>query len=207
MRCPDKTETTRAYDAFPEYFERKFSRTLAVPSVQAMLREFVALLPEQRVLDIGSGPGLHARELQSRGCDVTCGDISEKMLELCRARGLRAEYTDIETFSVTKPYDGIWAFAVLLHVPKERVPQAIERLRNAVRMGGIVALAVQEGSGEGFEEREELPGTRRWFTRFSDNEIRDLFRSNFELVFHVQHDIAGSRRRCTFLHYLFRRTS
>ena len=62
------------------------------------LKVFLSHLPGRKVLDIGGGTGLWALKLAKSGYEVTCADISQKMLEVGRRKAavinsLQAEHS------------------------------------------------------------------------------------------------------------------
>ncbi len=78
------------------------------------------------VLDIGSGPGQDAVELQARGFRVVCADLSRGMLQVGRARfpAPRVQ-ADMRTLPFTRCAAGLWVSASLLHLKREQVPSAL----------------------------------------------------------------------------------
>lgn len=48
------------------------------------------------MLDLGSGPGNHAKYFAVQGFDVTCLDISEPLLARCREKRLKTMRRDLE---------------------------------------------------------------------------------------------------------------
>jgi SAM-dependent methyltransferase len=73
----------------------------------------------QRVLDVGCGPGsLTQRFVDEVGAEVCAVDISERMVELTRARGLDARVADAEDLPYENAsFDCVFAGWVLYHVP------------------------------------------------------------------------------------------
>jgi SAM-dependent methyltransferase len=63
----------------------RYSFTRGTANEVAFLVEELALGPGSRVLDVGCGPGRHARALAERGIEVVGIDISERFVELARA--------------------------------------------------------------------------------------------------------------------------
>src|SRR5262249_39545251 len=47
-------------------------------------------------------------------------------------------------------FEGVWACASLLHLPKTMLSAVLFRLRTALVSGGVMFASVQEGEGEGF---------------------------------------------------------
>jgi hypothetical protein len=61
------------------------------------------------------------------------------------------------------PYDGIWAWACLIHVAREDFGTVLGRLAEATRTGGRLHASVREGDGEDVStrQRRSAPGLRR----------------------------------------------
>ena len=45
-------------------------------------------------------------------------------------------------------FDGVWAYASLLHVPRKEIDDVLERIILALRPEGICYLSSKEGDGE-----------------------------------------------------------
>ncbi len=196
-----KTETKRTYNRYPDLFDEKFDRHFNLfvrPEAEAFLR----FTPGNIILDLGSGPGNHAVYFKDQGYDVTCVDNSRAMVSCCRKKGLTALYMDIESLDFPdQTFDGIWAYASLLHIPKERGKLVIPKLARLLRPNGTIGLALKEGEGEGFETHASYPQTQRWFTYYSDSEVRELFDPYFSLEDSGKTQVKNSY---VFLKYIFR---
>jgi len=107
-----------------------------------------------RVLEIGSGGGRDALELERRGISVRCTDVSKAFVELLHESGLEADLLDPLTHDLTDPrrpgmlYDGVWACASLIHVARQDFGTVVGRLAEATRTGGRLHASVREGGGE-----------------------------------------------------------
>lgn len=190
-----REETRKTYDQFPKAFDKKFEESFwRFGKQHADL--FLQHLSGKKVADLGSGPGQYARYFTEKGLEVLCVDISEEMVKLCKEKGLEAVQMDLEYLKLPeRSFDGVWMYASLLHIPKAHVPHALEGVWKILKPGGVLGLAVKEGGGEGFEEREDYPGAKRWFTYFTDEEVRELFEKDFTLLEFFRDNV--------FLHYMF----
>lgn len=195
-----RDETRKAYDRYAQKFADKFKEYAKNYPLPADF--FLEHLEGKKILDLGAGAGDHALYFKEKGYDVLCGDISERMVEMCRKKGLRAEVMDIENMEVEgKSYNGVWAYTSLLHIPRDKVPEVIKEIAGILRPNGIFALAVKQGEGEGFESSEKYPGERRWFTYFTDEEIRGMTDSLFEILKFSSTEVADGD---VFLNYIFK---
>lgn len=69
-----------------------------VPWKAAERENFLALLQtegKRKLLEIGSGTGIHGRFFQDNGLDIICTDLSQNMIASCREKGLEAYEMDI----------------------------------------------------------------------------------------------------------------
>jgi ubiquinone/menaquinone biosynthesis C-methylase UbiE len=123
--------------------------------------------PDDRVLEIGCGPGLAIRELSRIAhAGYVCGiDHSEVMLRQARRRnadGLRRGIVDLRLASVDElpafdaPFDKILAVNAMLFVaqPDARLAQ----LRRMLRPGGLIAVVHQPRGPGATDERSAAAG-------------------------------------------------
>jgi len=136
----------------------------------------------KRVLDIGCGPGeLTERFVRELGADVRAIDISARMVELARARGIDAQVADAERLPFDdREFDGIFAGWVLYHVPA--LDQALAECARVLRPGGrLVASTYYE---ENLSELWDLVGETEPRTplSFSRSTGAELLRRHFARV-------------------------
>ena len=86
----------------------RYSFTRGTRQEVGALIEMVGLEADQRILDVGCGPGRHSHELARRGFRVHGIDISPRFIELARAgapAGASFEVADARTWRTDEPYD------------------------------------------------------------------------------------------------------
>jgi len=141
-----------------------------------------------KILDIGSGSGRHARELTSLGFDYTGIDISEGLLEEARKRNPDAKFLKMSMYDLDflpDTFDGFWAIASLLHIPKARIDEVLQGIRRVVKTDGIGIIKVKSGEGEELKREESAAGHiyDRFFSYYTPEEIEKVLRRNgFDLV-------------------------
>ncbi len=158
--------TVASYDASAAAYAA--GRTDPTPDQQALYDGFAGLLENgARVLEVGSGAGRDAEELERRGLSVRRTDITPGFVALLRAAGHTAAVVDPLVDDLADPerdapYDGVWASASLLHVRREDLPRVLTHLAAVTRAGGVLQLAVKEGDGARFSTHGHVAGPRHF---------------------------------------------
>ncbi|TDQ50257.1 class I SAM-dependent DNA methyltransferase [Actinorugispora endophytica] len=141
-----ETSQATAYDDIGDRYDDAFPHKEGqVECVDLLLGK---LPPGARVLDVGCGTGLPtSRQLADAGCEVTGIDISPGMLDIARrnvpkARFLRFDMIDLA--AERDRYDAVVAFFSLLHLPRARIPDALESIHRVLVPGGRFCLAMVE---------------------------------------------------------------
>jgi SAM-dependent methyltransferase len=158
-----------------EFYEREaqsYYKTTVGLDVSGLLEKFTLALPSGgRILDAGSGSGRDTKYLLDHGYEVDAFDASPKLAALSSSlTGRRTRVEDFEHWSApASAYDGIWAFASLLHVAREDLPRVVDQLANSLRPGGVIFASFKKGSQDIVDERG------RRFTNFTVDAARALF--------------------------------
>jgi SAM-dependent methyltransferase len=133
MNDPRTTMVGAGYDARVEAWEAWRERVSDDPR-HAWAADLASRLPAgARVLELGCGTGTReTQELASR-FELTGVDLSERELELARARvpGARFVHADLTTVDFdAQSFDAVVSFYVFNHVPRERLAPLLTRCAN-----------------------------------------------------------------------------
>lgn len=122
-----------------------------ITSRHARLTKFLALLPPcAAVLELGCGAGGDSAEMIARGYDVTPTDGSPELAEIASRRLGRPVGTLLfHDLDSVEAYDGVWANACLLHVPRDRLASVLSLIRRALKPGGAFYASYKAGDGDG----------------------------------------------------------
>lgn len=128
---------------------------------------FLSFLPAGgRILDFGCGAGRDTRYFLSKGYVV---DATDGSAELCRIAGrntgINVRQMLFSQLDEDCVYDGIWACASVLHLPKSELKDVFVKMIRAVKPGGYIYASFKYGEFEG-----ERNG--RYFTDFTDETFR-----------------------------------
>jgi 2-polyprenyl-3-methyl-5-hydroxy-6-metoxy-1,4-benzoquinol methylase len=200
---PDyKSTTLAAYNIHPAYFADRFEqfKSYHLPALTRFLRQ---LQPNSYVLDLGAGGGTYASLIQEEGHEVLCLDNSEKMLDVCRSKGLDTIVMDMEEMDLGERYfDAIWAMASLIHVPKPHVSNILNRINSHMKDDGIFYVCVHEGNEEAFKKEKDMLQCIRYLTKFENEQIDHYLAP----LFNVQHAwTSQGANGVTFLNRLCRK--
>ncbi len=115
------------------------------------LRSFLALLPPGgSILELGCGAGNHSAVMLAEGFAVRATDGSPEMTEIASLRlGHPVEAMLFDELDEREAYDGIWASACLLHVPREELSGILGRIHRALKPSGVFYASYKIGEGDG----------------------------------------------------------
>ena len=109
---------------------------------------FVSCLPEYgSVLDVGCGSGTKAKHFIRKDFVVTGIDISENLLAIAARESPEGTFKTLsmtELDSLPDQYDGVFAQASLLHIPKSETADVVCQMAGRTKPGGYVYLAVKQ---------------------------------------------------------------
>ncbi|MGK5543377.1 class I SAM-dependent methyltransferase [Streptomyces sp. URMC 127] len=110
--------------------------------IQELLRPWLPP-PPAAILDVGGGPGAHARWLMDDGYTVHLVDPVPKHIDQARARGIEASFGDARHLDTPDhTYDAVLLLGPLYHLTEraERI-RALNEAARAARPGALVAVA------------------------------------------------------------------
>jgi SAM-dependent methyltransferase len=120
-------------------------------SRQARLMAFLAqLTPGASILELGCGAGGDTAEMLARGFDVHPTDGSPEMAAIASKHlGRTVETLLFHELDEVEAYDGVWANACLLHMPRAGLVDVLARIRRALKPTGCFFASYKEGDGDG----------------------------------------------------------
>lgn len=146
--------------------------------------DFLALLPKNaEILDVGCGGGYKTEYMKEKGFNVEGIDFSEGMIEDAKQKfpDVNFEVFDVYDFDkYPKKFDGIFSQAVLLHIPKERIIEVLEKMKSRLNENGLLYIAVKSTKDNGIEEEVKKENDygyeyERFFSYFSQEELKNYF--------------------------------
>ena len=155
-------------------------------SILAKLKE---LLPHGSVLEIGCGSGQDSEMLMQAGYDYLGTDAAQGMVDLASTRHPGTTFQHLNLYNLgrlKKQFDIFWCNAVLLHIPKRRIDEALHAISASVRVGGIGFLSMKDGDKEIFEERTKSGRQEnRVFVHWPREDFEKVLeRNGFEVVYY-----------------------
>lgn len=164
-----------SYDAVADEYARRFADEMDRKPFDRKMLDWLAEKVSGRgvICDLGCGPGQIARYLHRRGVPVCGIDLSPAMV--AEARRLNPdvpfEIGDMLDLSgvADEAFGGIAAFYSIIHVARDRLPQALHELRRVLRPGGALLLVFHLG--------EETVHLDEWWGRAVDVDFHFLTRS------------------------------
>ncbi len=167
MELIEPVRQTLAKSMTLDYYERNAER-FAAGTIDARFEDiqkrFVSLLPDGAyILDFGCGSGRDAKAFLDMGYRVDATDGSEKLCELASGNvGIAVRKMLFSELDESEKYDGIWACASILHLPKEELKSVFRKMIRAVKTGGYIYTSFKYGEFEGCRNG-------RYFTDFTED--------------------------------------
>jgi SAM-dependent methyltransferase len=179
-------EELRSQEAYDRLAGRNANRYPYLESERNEVKlHFKKHLSGGSVIDLGCGSGRDARALLDAGYQYLGVDINEKMLASARARVPGAVFHTASLYALPfkpKSFDGFWAATALTHIPRSRLPRAVEQILKIVKRKGVGFVAVMEGTGERMIPGP-LPDIERLFSCYGFDEFwKILEKSGFTVL-------------------------
>jgi len=113
------------------------------------LKGFLVLLPPGgSILELGCGAGNHSEEMLAAGFSVRATDGSPEMAEIASRRlGKPVDAMQFDQLDEHEAYDGVWASACLLHVPRDELSGILRRIHRALKREGLFYASFKIGEG------------------------------------------------------------
>lgn len=155
-----------------EYYDHnavKYSNDTFCADVSGLHTEFLKYLkPGSYILDFGCGSGRDAKAFSEAGYHIDAIDGSE---ELCRIAskntGISVKCMRFQDLNAREKYDGIWACASLLHLPKQELADVLKKMKIALKAGGHLYVSFKYGDFQG-----EQNG--RYFLNLTEDSLKHI---------------------------------
>lgn len=159
----------------------------AIKIYKEEMKIFKKFLPTGKILEIGSGSGRDAKELIDLGYSYVGTDISKSLLSIAKKANPGAKFLLQSVYDLDFPdnmkFDGFWASAVLLHIPKTKIDVVLQKIHKFIKSGGIGFISFKEGQGERLENNTSDYKGSRFFAYYLREEFEGvLLRNNFEII-------------------------
>jgi 2-polyprenyl-3-methyl-5-hydroxy-6-metoxy-1,4-benzoquinol methylase len=138
-------------------------------NMEELYTAFLELIPMGgKILDAGCGSGRDSLNFTKKRYSVTAFDNSEKLVRFAtELLGQPVLLMSFDDLVFQNEFDGIWACASLLHVPKIEMRGALSRLASALKTNGILYVSYKYG------ETEEVRGGRH-FSNYTESSLGRL---------------------------------
>ena len=145
----------RLFDAYAPRFEQHLTEELnyRTPQQMAAALQACGVAPSRQVVDLGCGTGLCAPLLRPLAEHLVGVDLSPRMLDMARERGL---YDELQCADVTEHLQGLAPGATGLVVAADvlvyigELQPLLAAAARALQVGGHLAVSVETHDGAGF---------------------------------------------------------
>lgn len=162
-----------------EYYQSNakkfFDETVSV-DLTDLYHPFLELMPETGlILDAGCGSGRDTRFFLRQGFNVVAFDNSAEMVTLASDfTGQDCLLLSFDDIQFENKFDGVWACASMLHVPKNNMINVLNKLCTALKPDGILYTSFKYGHGEIFKNG-------RLFSNFDEESFNAMLSDQKEL--------------------------
>ena len=117
-------------------------------NIEALLRH-IRGTPPFRILDLGCGPGRDLRTFTALGHLAIGLDGAEPFVAMARESGCEVWHQDLLQLQLpAQQFDGVFANAVLFHVPSQKLPDVLKQLRRTLKPGGVLFCSNPRGENQ-----------------------------------------------------------
>lgn len=174
-----------------------------VADMEGSRSRFTACLPSGAlILDFGCGSGRDTKAFLDAGYQVDATDGSEELCASASAyTGIPVRKALFSELDACERYDGIWACASILHLPREELADVIGKIETALKPGGVLYASFKYGEYEGMRNG-------RYFTDFTEESLKAFWKPVTGLqIFDtwISQDVRSDRKERQWINLLARR--
>jgi 2-polyprenyl-3-methyl-5-hydroxy-6-metoxy-1,4-benzoquinol methylase len=148
---PDPTPNARTVESYEVIADEYARDTDGAHVLSGGLTRLAETVPAAYVLEIGSGPGWDADDLEESGLTVRRTDITQGFIDFQRSRGKAIDRLDAINDDLGGLYDAVVTLHVLQHMEPDDLDLVLVKVAGALRPDGRFLVSIPLGEGAGFE--------------------------------------------------------
>ncbi len=154
------------------------------------------------ILDAGCGSGRDSLHFINSGFCVTAFDLSKEMVKSAsELTGLEVQNVGFLDIDYYDRFDAVWACASLLHLNRDELPIAFEKLHKALKDNGIMYCSFK------LRDKDFINGNR-CFTCFTEESFRSFIKQSnlFDVLeIFITHDGRENRKEELWLNAIIKK--
>ena len=200
-----KSSSVTQVDFYDRHADEYCRSTVALDMSNVYERFLNELAPGAHILDAGCGSGRDTNAFLERGYFVTAFNGSPQMAQFASLHtGQKCRVLRFQEMEFRQEFEGVWACASLLHVPKSEMEDVLRRLVRALKPDGIVYFSFIEGEGE------RVSSDGRLYNSYTAESLRGLLggiSAVQELACWKSDEIRSPAQRAPWLNFLFKKAT
>ena len=97
--------------------------------------------------------------------EETTAFLAKKAAEKAKEKGLEVLETRFQDFHSNEKFDFIIAISSLIHIPRNDIPNQLNRISSFLKKEGLAFITFLEGTEEGYDDPTQI-GNQRFFSKF-----------------------------------------
>jgi SAM-dependent methyltransferase len=151
------------------------------------LEKFMNLVKENgNILDLGCGPGHHSRVFVENGFNVEGVDLSTEMIAIAKKEVVGGKFQVMDILDLNfeiNSFEGIWASASLLHIPKRNLTPVLKELKKLMIKGGVLYISLKKGEGSEVLKDNRYGGVDKYYIYYQSEDIEKILTNvGFEII-------------------------
>ena len=137
------------------------------------------------ILDFGCGSGRDTKFFLEKGYSVDAIDGSAELCKIASSNtGLNVRHMYFSELDDVDKYNGIWACASILHLPKDELKKVFAKMIRATKNDGVIYTSFKYGDFEGYRGE-------RYYTDLTEESFNLLLEDLKEIKLDEKHESQG----------------
>jgi len=137
-----------------------------------IIKKFKKIIQNGKIIELGCGTGLDAILLTKNGYEYYGIDASKELLKIAKnnfSEGIFSQMDFEKILFQNSYFDGFWASASLLHLPKNKIKKVLVKIKKICKPGSTGFISLKIGEGEEFDKKTGL-----FFAYYQKGEIQKI---------------------------------